>query len=75
MNSWQLAGSTACLCLHCSLVQPLLTTLPLPALAPLQAEPSCDFRLAADGKAVELVAVRGIAAGEEATISYTGKEG
>ncbi|KAL4451460.1 hypothetical protein ABPG75_007122 [Micractinium tetrahymenae] len=40
-----------------------------------EAEPTCDFRLSADGKAVELVAVKDLAVGQEATISYTGPQG
>ncbi|PRW55940.1 set domain [Chlorella sorokiniana] len=38
-------------------------------------DPSCDFRLSADGHAVELVALHPLQAGDEATISYTGPAG
>lgn len=39
------------------------------------AEPSVDFRVTPESRAVELVAVRPGRVGEEATVSYTGLEG
>lgn len=35
---------------------------------------NCDFRLSEDAKSIELVALRDLRAGEEVTISYSGKE-
>ena len=35
-------------------------------------DPTCDFRLSADGASVELVALKELQDGDEATVSYTG---
>lgn len=47
----------------------------LPTAAPLALPAPHNRRLSADGASVELVALRGVAPGEEATISYTGPAG
>lgn len=53
--------------------EPALLEFSPEALAPIP-RPLCR-RLSADGRCVELVALKQLAAGEEATISYTGKGG
>lgn len=64
------AGAAAALCPLATL---LWLRLSAHALAPTPT--TTPRRLAADGASVELVAVRGLAAGQEATISYTGPAG